>query len=363
MRKTFRRGPVWALLLMLAGVLLLAGCGGTHTVIRTVTVAPPSLKGAPLLPAKKCHTMSCVLNTQPPPNVNLKPGGPPVVYGLDFAYGSISGPGAKALGKQFGASYLSTDSGKNWTTSNLASYHNAGLATVAVWETTATRALAGCAAGASDARSASAQLAALGAPAGQPFTMAIDFDASGPDVASYFHCALQAEPGRVNAYGGYRPLLYLHQHGDVGNLNWQTYAWSGGAWLPASVAPLEQYLNGSTFDNDRALTQNYGQWPGATLRINHHYGRYPTTRRKICSCAERSVARRYDRLRAQQRPNHHPHRAELRRLRTDARVLARRIDVVAHRSKHGYRVYHRLDRRDGLARRAHGAIVPRPKGH
>lgn len=252
-----RRAPMLLATLALLAVPGLASCGGgTRTVTVARHVGPPA-------PAKvaACHTMSCVLATQPPPNVGATPKTAPTVYGLDFAYGNISAIAARDQGAKFGVSYLSNDPGKNWPRSLIDSYHAAGLATSAGWESTATRSLQGCAAGASDARQASAQLAALGAPAGQPFWMAIDFDASGPDVAAYFHCASQAEPGRVNAYGGYRPLLYLHEHGDVGNLNFQSYAWSGGLWLPASIAPLEQYLNGQAFDHDRAIAANYGQWP------------------------------------------------------------------------------------------------------
>lgn len=312
--------------------------------------------------------MNCVLATLPPPPVSSSPGPAVSAWGLDFAFGSVSAAEAKAQGATFAASYLSTDPGKNWTPASVASYHAAGVATVAVWETTANRALAGCAAGAADARAAAAQLAALGAPAGQPFTMAIDFDANGAEVAPYFACASKAEPGRVNAYGGYRPLLYLSQHHDVGSLNWQTYAWSAGQWLPASVAPLEQYLNGTTFDHDRALLSVYGQWPlpapppPPAPKVNHHYLRYQTVPRRVCGgCTERQVARRYDRLRAEQAPGHHPHRAELQKLRRDAGLLAARIERVATRHSVGvwgpspqWQVFHRRYRWHELRVRARG---------
>ena len=238
--------------------LAVAACGGAHHHSRRslapIAVTGPTgvteVSGRPCDPRNQ--VMQCVLPPAPPG----LPGAPAsVLHGIDFAW-SCPAPGGHSVGE----SYLS-DSSKDWTVSCLHLWHAAGKATVFVWETAGTRALDGCAAGASDARAAAAELARDGAPAGQPFDMAIDFDASGPEVASYFSCALHAEPGRVNAYGGYRPLLYLSQHGDVGHLNWQTYAWSGGAFLPASIAPLEQYLNGSAVDYDRAIAANYGQWP------------------------------------------------------------------------------------------------------
>lgn len=238
-------------LALAAACLALAGCGSTAPTLTRTTPAP----GHPCNTADQ--VMQCVL---PPAPKNL-PTLTPSVQGGDFGWSDISASQARSFGWKFGASYLSSDPVKNWTRALVDSYHAAGLATVPVWEASGTAALDGCAVGAGNARQAAAELAALGAPAGQPFDMAIDFDATGPDVAAYFHCASLAEPGRVNAYGGYRPLAYLHAHGDVGNLNWQTYAWSGGLWLPASIAPLEQYLNGSTFDQDRAVAPDYAQWP------------------------------------------------------------------------------------------------------
>lgn len=184
--------------------------------------------------------------------------------GIDFAWGC-----ANPSGWSFGASYLSYDASKNWTRPCLDRWHRHHATTVAVWETSAARATAGYGAGFSDAREASRQLAALGAPAGQPFDMAIDCDCSGQSVAAYFRGADAAEPGRVNAYGGYWPLLYLSQHHLVGHLNWQTYAWSGGRWLPARIAPLEQYLNGNSFDRDRAIAASYGQWPLPVTAVHH----------------------------------------------------------------------------------------------
>lgn len=346
-----------------AACLLTAGCGSTAPQkvgqIGTTNQATSA----------QCRTMSCVLATLPPPNASLKPGSTPTVYGLDFAYGSLSAAGAKAQGARFAASYLS-DSSKDWTRAALDSYHAEGLATVAVWETIATRATEGYAAGFADARSAARELAALGAPKDQPFTMAVDCDCTTVSIEGYFEGAHAAVGDQENAYGGYDQLSFLCEHHLVGDENWQTYAWSDGRWLPASCAPLEQYLNGSSFDHDRAIAANYGQWPIAAPKpvVHHNYKRYPTTRRKLCKCSERAVVRSYDRLRAKQTAKHHPHRAELKTLRHDAGLLATRIQAVANRNSVGvwgvspqWRVYHRSQRYLGLRRREHGGIVPRPK--
>jgi hypothetical protein len=239
-----------------------ASCGGGTKTVTVTTPAPPAL-GAPATSVHPCTAtqfyMQCAL---PEPPLTLKLGGTTSAYGVDFGWQNVSASQARAIGAKFGASYLS-NSTKDWSLSLIRSYHSLGLATVFVRETSATRALDGCPAGIADAQASVAELRALGEPANQPFTMAIDFDASGPDVASYFRCASQTAPGRVNAYGGYVPLQYLCAHGLVGHFNWQTYAWSRGLFLPASCAPLEQYLNGNNFDNDRAIAVNYGQDPPA----------------------------------------------------------------------------------------------------
>lgn len=249
--------------LLLALVFVVTGCGGGSG--HGATRPAQTLQAGPQ--QHVCQSadfiMQCALANQPAPSLRVPHASlSTTIAGGDFAWGSVSASTARSLGWRFAASYLSGTS-KDWTPSSLAAYHALGIATVAVRETSADRALQGCAAGRADALSSVAELNADGAPKGTPFTMAIDFDASGPDVAPYFACAHQAVGDRENAYGGYRPLGYLCSRHLVGHLNWATYAWSGGLWPPASCAPLEQWLNGSTWDHDRAIAAYYGQWPYA----------------------------------------------------------------------------------------------------
>jgi len=243
-----------ALLATLAVLVGLAGCSGSSTPAHKGTTGAIATTVAAHVCTPQNEAMQCLLPPAPAVNPTV---GPFTLFGKDFAWSKLSPPQAGS----FGASYISpNDPSKGWSRALVNEYHAAHVGTVAVFEEGGTQSLSGCAQGRADAINGENYLAALGYPHSHE-DLAIDFDASGPDVFAYFQCANLAEPGLVGAYGGYRPLLYLWQHHVVDNLNWQTYAWSGGLWLPASIAPLEQYLNGSAFDYDRAIAANYGQFP------------------------------------------------------------------------------------------------------
>ena len=203
--------------------------------------------------------MNCVLQGLPRPSTRLG-AAKPVAFGVDYGWGNITPARAKAMRLAFVASYLSPDVSKNFTAAEVEAFHAAGIKTVDVWESTATRATGGFAAGVADARAAKAQAAALGNTF-RPVLFAVDCDCAGTQITGYFRGARSVLGSRVDAYGGYRQVAFLVSHHLVGSENWQTYAWSGGRWLPASVAPLEQYLNGSTFDDDRAIRVPYGEFP------------------------------------------------------------------------------------------------------
>jgi hypothetical protein len=181
------------------------------------------------------------------------------VYGIDFGWRAVSARSARKMGAQFAASYLSQDASKNWTRAMISTYHAMGRGTVCVWETTARRALAGYAAGQTDAWTALFQEWALGVPASSPIYFAVDFDerpGQAAAVASYFR-GVNSVLGvnRTGGYGGYWTISRLFNSGLI-RFGWQTSAWSGGRWDPR--AQLQQYAYYNAYDWNRATASAYG---------------------------------------------------------------------------------------------------------
>lgn len=185
-------------------------------------------------------------------------------FGIDYAWGKPSIPALKAAKVAFVCRYLSHDPGKNLTGPEALSLHRAGLEIVTVWESTATRALDGHAAGVADAKAALDQLHQIGAPHGVPVFFAVDFDpgAHSYQTDAYFDGAASVlGKARVGMYGGYNAVSRHLYRGFL--YAWQTYAWSGGKWHPR--AHLRQYDNGKELagvscDFNQAVAPDYGQW-------------------------------------------------------------------------------------------------------
>ncbi|QXJ20645.1 DUF1906 domain-containing protein [Actinomadura graeca] len=189
------------------------------------------------------------------------------VFGVDYAWGRPGVAALKSAGAKFVCRYLSHDTtGKNLTRDEADELSGAGLWLVVVWESTASRALDGRAAGEADARDAAAQAEALGMPEDRPIYFAVDFDATSgqqPAINAYLDGAASViGRGRVGLYGGHGPVKRAFDAKKI-TYGWQTYAWSDGKW--DARAQLQQYsndhdINGVSTDYDRAVKSDYGQW-------------------------------------------------------------------------------------------------------
>lgn len=187
------------------------------------------------------------------------------IEGVDYAWARPSPAGLYAAGKRFAARYLyGSTAGKALTKSELDALHAAGLDVVLIWEQQAAEAKGGYAAGQDRARRAADCVRSLGAPADTAVYFCVDYDETQLSRArDYFRGVTSVWPhGRTGIYAGQRVIQAAKDQGWCRWL-WQTYAWSGGVWVPG--AHLQQYRNGVTVaggdvDLCRAMTAQFGQW-------------------------------------------------------------------------------------------------------
>ncbi|RZU78068.1 uncharacterized protein DUF1906 [Micromonospora kangleipakensis] len=190
-----------------------------------------------------------------------------MIEGVDYSGDRPSVAGLVAAGKKFVVRYGGPGgSWKHIDAAEASALIRAGLSIVANAEGAADGLLGGRSAGIDWARQADAHFRALGMPADRPIYLSVDFDVTSgqwPVVADALRGAASViGAGRVGVYGGRRAIEWARRD-RVAAWYWQTYAWSGGVWVPGNH--LEQYRNhvalaGGTVDLCRAKTADYGQW-------------------------------------------------------------------------------------------------------
>jgi hypothetical protein len=178
----------------------------------------------------------------------------------------------RAAGITFVSRYLSYSTnprGKNLTTTEVGWLRRHGISIVSNWEWYGDWLhdySGGFGRGQEHAETAAAQHLGLGGPPTRPIYFSTDFDptaAQMPTVADYYRgVASVIGLARTGAYGGYRTIKYLFDHGVI-RWGWQTYAWSGGQWDPR--AQVRQTRNsvalaGLDVDLDTAMVDDFGQW-------------------------------------------------------------------------------------------------------
>jgi hypothetical protein len=184
---------------------------------------------------------------------------------LDYSFSRPDPAYIKSMGYKGVLRYLAPlPNSKVLTADECKALHNAGLVIGLVWESSASRANDGKAAGVQDAQAALAQANSLGVPSNIPIYFAIDWDATEAqqtNINAYFdgiHSVFGSR--KVGAYGGYYVIKRLFDASKI-NYGWQTYAWSGGQW--DSRAQIRQTLNGQwsgQVDFDETTTSDWGGW-------------------------------------------------------------------------------------------------------
>lgn len=196
--------------------------------------------------------------------------------GVDYSFTRPSIICLWGTGKEFIARYFGPGSAsKHGTRSECAAAISLGFDIVSLVEGFGDDANLGYSKGVEQARSGNSGAVAAGMPGDRPLFFAVDFDASTAqlaNVARYLDgCASVIGRNRVGVYGGYRTVKYCADRG-LSAYNFQTYAWSGGAWH--SSAGLQQYRNrvsmcGGEVDLCRSVAEDYGQWSPPIGRAGH----------------------------------------------------------------------------------------------
>ena len=187
--------------------------------------------------------------------------------GVDYAWSHPSPVAPEGRGQALRRPLPRADASKILTRTEATALATHDLWSVVVWESTASRAAAGRAAGVADAKEAAAQASAAGMPTSRPIYFAVDFDAAPGTVDAYFEGAASVLGiGRTGVYGGYKVVKHLLD-ARLARWAWQTTAWSGGKWDSRAVIRQgsQAHIGGVDVDLDTALAADYGQWqPGVS---------------------------------------------------------------------------------------------------
>lgn len=161
---------------------------------------------------------------------------------------------AKALyeaGVRFWGRYLVPKGWKALTKVEADILHNAGIALLLIWETTANRPKGGAAAGTQDGTTARELAKAMGVPAGTTIYFAVDYNPAETEydvIANYIRAAMEACGEYVaGVYGSYAVVESMRMRTSCNRL-WQCVAWSSG------------------HVSDNALTYQY-QWQGGNEAV------------------------------------------------------------------------------------------------
>lgn len=185
-------------------------------------------------------------------------------HGIDFEslpLATVENKNVSFVGRYFGE-----NSAKVLTRREAFGYADNNIDIFSIYEDGGRDALGGRAVGERHAQTFLEQSIAAGMKGSRPCAAAIDFDAAGEGLAileallPYF-LGWVAVVGiaRVWAYGGDRTIAYLLDKGVVSGA-FQTYAWSGTPTVWDSRAKVRQYLNGTLWDYDLGLGEDFGQW-------------------------------------------------------------------------------------------------------
>ena len=190
---------------------------------------------------------------------------------LDYAWAKPTPAAIKAAGYSGVMRYLSPDATKNLTKAEATGLLATGLSIGLVWESTASRAGQGFAAGAADAATAEAQATAIGYPFSAALFYAVDFDAAPAAVAPYFAGIASRAARPVGIYGSARVV-----EGVSAAWKWQACAWSAGR--VSASAHLYQRLRATVAHpisgtDENIILHDFPMWTNAPAPVSRGWVR------------------------------------------------------------------------------------------
>jgi len=194
--------------------------------------------------------------------------------GIDYAWSKPTAANIHAAGYSFVMRYLSHDESKDLSLPEAQALRAQGLGIGLVWETTASRAGQGQAAGAQDGAEAKSRAADLGYPTAAALYFAVDYDADPAVVLPYFR-GVQDCGHPVGVYGSAR-VVESGLAAGLAVYGWQTCAWSHGqvsskAHLYQRLRPTMHPIKGvqpGSYDENIQLAVDAGLWlPGQAPNV------------------------------------------------------------------------------------------------
>lgn len=187
--------------------------------------------------------------------------------GVDFSFSRPPVELLKAEQVAFVGRYVSVPHDqKNLTPGEAAIYIANGISIITYFETVASRALSGYAAGFADAISARQQASECGMPVSAPIYYTVDFGPTAAQmiqVGRYFSGIRDAERQSPTGCYGDADVIDSLMAQHLVNFSVQTPAWSGGRW--SEFADVRQITNGTVWNGYSvdildAMVPDFGQW-------------------------------------------------------------------------------------------------------
>lgn len=157
--------------------------------------------------------------------------------GVDYAWSHPSLATLQAQGYTFAIRYIGGSTGKRLTIPERDALWAHGLGIVLVWETSATRPLAGQYGGAIDGKEARIQARALGYPESMPIIIANDTDVYSGNIGAVraYNAAFAREAGLFGIYGDTDAFSTMV---GFSTINWHANAWKNQAKMDAHSGPM-----------------------------------------------------------------------------------------------------------------------------